>query len=403
MVNTPANSLSIKEARKLVLLNQGIHRPSAFGRGAKGTLSAIEHLGYVQIDTISVVERAHNHTLWNRNKSYSHKHLAQLQERGSIFEYWSHAAAFLPMRDFRFSLPRKKEYADGDTHWHAKDPKVAKRVLERIKSEGPLQARDFDEERVHQHAWGGMKPAKIALERLFIEGELMIAKREGFQKVFDLTERVLPTNVDTREPTQQELCEHLIRSYLRANGIGNPAHMAYLRKGLKATLSTVCSDLGENGELISVQVQGEPYYALPECMQALGAPLSQAKVVILSPFDNLLIQRKRMRSLFSFDYLIECYVTAAKRQYGYFSLPLLWGREFAGRLDAKIDRKSGILKLNHLALETKDIEGFASALRPSLHEFLDFNGGQRIEIDRISSAYSEHRQKDLEAFKVLLT
>ena len=157
----------------------------------------------------------------------------------------------------------------------------------------------------------------------------MIAKREGFQKVFDLTERVLPANVDTREPTHQELCEHLIKNYLRANGIGNPAQMAYLRKGYKTLLSKVCSNLHESGELIQIQVQSESYYALPECMQALSGPLSQTKVAILSPFDNLLIQRKRTSSLFSFDYLIECYVTAAKRQYGYFSLPLLWGRELA--------------------------------------------------------------------------
>jgi uncharacterized protein YcaQ len=402
LVNIGSNSLSVKEARKLVLLNQGIHRPSAFGRGLNGTHSAIEQLGYIQIDTISVVERAHNHTLWNRNKTYTQKHLTQLQESGDVFEYWSHAAAFLPMRDFRFSLPRKKAYANGDRHWHVKDPKVASRVLERIRSEGPLQARDFDEARIHQHAWGGMKPAKIALERLFMEGELMISKREGFQKVFDLTERVLPNHVDTREPTDQELCEHLIKSFLRANGIGSPAQMAYLRKGLKTTLSVVCRDLHENRELIQIQVQNEPYYALPECLAALSSPLSQSKVAILSPFDNLLIQRKRMSSLFSFDYLIECYVTAAKRQYGYFCLPLLWGREFAGRLDAKIDRKSGTLKLNHLALETKDIGTFAEALRPSLHEFLDFNGGKRIEIDRISSVYSEHRQKDFETIKAML-
>lgn len=403
MVESKPIKLSINDARKLILLAQGINRPSQFGTGVDGSCKAIEQLGYIQIDTISVVERAHLHTLWNRNKSFTDSHLVTLCEKRQVFEYWSHAAAYLPMCDFRFSLPRKKAYADGDRHWHAKDPKVAKRVIDRISAEGPLQARDFDEARIHQHAWGGIKPAKMALERLFMEGELMISKREGFQKVFDLTERVLPSGVDTQEPSHQELCEHLITRYLGAHSIGMPTEMAYLRKGMKSEVANVCRKMLENKRLVQVEVQGERYYALPEFMQDYSSPLSQRKVAILSPFDNLLIQRKRVNKLFDFNYLIECYVPVAKRKYGYFCLPLLWGREFAGRLDAKIDRKTETLTIKHLALETKHLETFANALKPSLEEFLKFNGGQRIQIDRISSAHSEHRKKDLDAVKILLT
>lgn len=403
MVNKSSQELSIKDARKLILLAQGIHRPSQFGSGLRGSRQVVEQLGYVQIDTISVVERAHLHTFWNRNKSFTPKHLTRLQETGEIFEYWSHAAAFLPMRDFRFSLPRKRAYANGDQHWYAKDAKVEKRVLDRIRAEGPLQAKDFDEARVGQHAWGGTKPAKQALERLFMEGTLMIAKRQGFQKVFDLTERVIPEHIDTREPTERELCEHLIHRFLAANCLGTPAEMAYLRKGLKAPLARVCLELQENGELVSLSVKGNHYYARANFMQGISTPVSRSKVAILSPFDNLLIQRKRTNALFDFDYVIECYVPAAKRQFGYFCLPLLWGREFAGRLDAKIDRKSGTLHLLHLRIETKNLTAFARALKPSLDEFMRFNRGHRIKIERISSAVSDHSKKDLDAFKLLLS
>lgn len=402
MVETEALNLSKAQARKLAILAQGLHRPSMFGTGEQGSLNALKHLGYVQIDTISVVERAHHHTFWNRNKSFKQEHIDHLQRRGDLFEYWSHAAAYLPMRDFRFSLLRKKAYADGDRHWHAKDPKVAKRVLQRIQQEGPLQARDFDEKRIHQHAWGGMKPAKIALERLFMEGELMIVERQGFQKVFDLTERALPSGVDTSEPTEQEFCAHLINSYLRANAFGSVAEFAYLRKGIKPVIKQVCQQMLEAGELIQVNLEQQRYYALPDLLAELATPLSRTKVAILSPFDNLVIQRKRVQQLFDFDYQIECYVPAAKRQYGYFCLPLLWGQQLVGRLDAKIDRKTGQLSLHHLSVETPHLSEFAQALRDSLTEFLRFNGGQSIRLGQVSSPLENLKQKDLDAIKHLL-
>src|SRR5690606_15028784 len=129
--------IPMEHAQALALGAQGLDRRAPFGRGAEGTLRAIEHLGYVQIDTISVVERAHHHVLWSRVPDYRPEHLHELQARDrKVFEYWSHAAAYLPMRDFRFSLPRKKSYASGRNHWFRKDPTVARQVLSRIRSEG---------------------------------------------------------------------------------------------------------------------------------------------------------------------------------------------------------------------------------------------------------------------------
>lgn len=376
-------SLSPGDARKLILQSQGIHREADLGRGNDAVLGAIKKLGYVQIDTISVIERAHHHTLWNRVKNYSHHHLDQLVEDKQIFEYWSHAAAYLPMCDFRFSLPRKQAIAGGEKHWYSQDKKTMKQVLDRIKIDGPMQSRDFDQTRIERAGWTDWKPAKRALEQLFMEGELMIVKRRGFQKVYDLTERVLPASIDTSSPSTEEFFDHLICNYLQSNGIGTPSEIAYLRKGIKADISARCAELLEDGVLEQYELKGQCYYLLKGQTDLLAAPMTRSKVKILSPFDNLLIQRKRMTEIFDFDYIIECYVPAAKRKYGYFCLPLLWGQTFAGRMDAKIDRKTGILDIFQLHVETNKSDQFLDALRSALSEFIQFNGGKDFQIHRI--------------------
>lgn len=376
-------SLSPAKARKLVLLCQNVH--AASGRGNKAVLNAIEQLGYIQIDTISVVERAHHHTLWNRVKTYQPAQLASLVDQKKVFEYWSHAAAYLPMRDYRYSLPRKHAIASGEKHWHLKDRKLTKLVLERIAQEGPLQAKDFEHQRSDKHTgWWDWKPAKRALEQLFIEGALMVVKRQGFQKIYDLTERVVPSGLDTSMPSAAEYHQHLITNYLTANGIGTPAQIGYLRKGMKPLIQRRCNEMLEDGQLIQVAVNQQDYFALPGVEGLLARPLSRSKVKILSPFDNLLIQRKRTLELFGFDYQIECYVPAKKRQYGYFSLPLLWGQAFAGRLDAKIYRKTGVLQLINLNVETPKSAAFLRALAPALIDFLAFNQGREIKVLKVS-------------------
>ena len=375
-------TMSLKDARKLVLISQGIHREKDHGKGMLAGHNAIEKLGYIQIDTISVIERAHHHTLWNRVNSYDASLLGELVEAKHIFEYWSHAAAFLPMRDFRYSLPRKNAIASGELHWYNKDNKATKHVLDRIRLDGPLQSKDFKQATISREGWGDWKPAKRALEQLFMEGELMIAKRQGFQKVYDLTERVLPDQVDTSTPSAREYHQHLIDNYLRSNGVGTPAQIAYLRKGLKPAIEKLCEELLEDGHLERVAINRQSYFLLAGQNQLLKTSLSRSRVKILSPFDNLLIQRKRTKALFNFDYLIECYVPAAKRQYGYFCLPLLWGQEFAGRMDAKINRKTGVLDIYNLYLETDKPDLFMQAFLPSLESFLQFNGGSDYRIHK---------------------
>ena len=181
--NKMTDSLSIQQARKLVLLSQRLPPARQAGSAIAATLSAVEHLGYVQIDTISVVQRAHHHTLWNRNPRYKISHLDQLLEDKQVFEYWSHAAAYLPMRDYRFSLFRKQAIANGDqNHWYERDEPLMKSVLKRIATEGPLMAKDFEHTGQKKIGEWTSKPAKRALECLFMQGELMVSYRVNFTR-----------------------------------------------------------------------------------------------------------------------------------------------------------------------------------------------------------------------------
>lgn len=375
-------SLSIAEARKLVLLSQRLPPPKQRGSALSTTLAAVEHLGYVQIDTISVIQRAHHHTLWNRNPRYREEHLHQLVEEGQLFEYWTHAASYLPMCDYRFTLPRKLAIARGEqNHWYRRDFGLMEAVLKRITAEGPLKAKDFEGDGSRSGDWKS-KPAKRALECLFMQGDLMISSRENFHKVYDLTERVLPEGVDTREPDWEEMGRYLIKSYLRANGLGQAAEIGYLRKEGKAALQNLLMEMELAGEVIPVNVAGELYYAMPAAFGLLEKPLRRSKLKILSPFDNLLIQRKRMRSLFDFDYLLECYLPKEKRIYGYFSLPILWNGGLVARMDCKADRKAEVLHINNLVFEpcVKKRERFLDALLKELPAFLGFNGCKTVAV-----------------------
>jgi len=381
-------SISIQQARKLVLLSQRLPPAKQTGSSITATLSAIEHLGYIQIDTISAIQRAHHHTLWNRNPRYKTSHLNELIADKQVFEYWSHAAAYLPMRDFRYSLVRKQAIANGEqNHWYERDGRMMKAVRGRIEAEGPLMAKDFEHTGKKSSEWTS-KPAKRALEYLFMQGELMVPCRVNFHKVYDLTERVIPEGTDMTAPDPEEQAHFLITRYLEANGLGQASEIAYLRKNTRPFVSVALQEMVSNGELIQVRAGGNSYYALPPSLELLSKPLTRSRLKILSPFDNLLIQRKRMQTLFGFDYSVECYLPEAKRQYGYFSLPVLWDGKLVARMDCKTDRKTSLLHIHHLALEPRLIktDAFALALHKELSSFLKFNNCSNLRVHKTTPA-----------------
>ncbi len=380
--------LSVEHARKLVLHSQQLPPRKRQGRAIEATLAAIEHLSYIQIDTISVIQRAHHHTLWNRNPRYQPAQLDQLVASKQVFEYWSHAAAYLPMRDYRFSLYRKCAIRTGAlNHWHARDAGIMKMVLERITVEGPLMARDFEHSGGKTGEWES-KPAKQALESLFMQGDLMISRRDKFHKVYDLSERVLPSGLNQTLPTDEEYARFLIKRFLNANGIALAGEFTYLLKNIKLQLLKTLQQMLADGELKQICVAGVEYYVLPQSLALLDKPLARNALKILSPFDNLLIQRKRMSALFGFDYQIECYVPANKRKYGYFVLPILWDGQLLARMDCKANRRTETLHVLNLVMEPgmKKQEAFSLALIKELKTFMRFNGTRAVVLNQVSCA-----------------
>jgi hypothetical protein len=379
--------------RRIALHQQGLLQMQSFGRGKNAALRAIEQIGYVQIDTISVVERAHHHVFWSRVPNYQPRFLDQLVAERKLFEYWFHAAAWLPMRDYRFALPRMAQM-NGERSWfEGSDRKLMHEVLVRIEAEGPLRARDFEDTRSSNTGWWDWKPAKQALEQLFMQGELMVSYREGFQKVYDLPERVLPEWVDTRVPDLDEYAGHLIDTTLRAHGFATSASMSYLRKGqkLRDAIKRQLQQRIESGLLTTV-VSGKnnPVYIDPELLET-RAPRSLAQVRILSPFDNTVIQRQRSRELFAFDYQIECYVPEGMRQFGYFCLPLMYRDRLVGRIDCKAHRADKVLEIKSLHLEHKVDDDFDELLLEALTAFAAFNLCPRLQPR--STAANDHLRR----------
>ncbi|HDZ07964.1 winged helix-turn-helix domain-containing protein [Pseudohongiella sp.] len=363
--------------RRMALIAQGLLQSQPFGRGLAGARNAIDHLGYVQIDTISVVERAHHHVLFSRVPGFKPAMINQLMRSRDIFEYWSHAAAFLPMADFRFSLPYKHAIKSGKTHWFRhRDDKLMRELLARIRSDGPLRSRDIDAGDRKQAGWWDWKPAKKALEQLYMQGDLMVSDREGFQKSYDLTERVLPAGVDTQMPTLEEFSAHLMEQQLRCHGLVSLKGLTYLRRNaeLRSAVKNLVDERLTQGQLQQVGVSNGDVFVLPAGALDKRLPRVPDRLLILSPFDNSVIQRDRLKALFDYDYQIECYVPAAKRQYGYFCLPLLYRDEFIGRMDCKAHRKTGELEIKSLYLESYgfDEETVIAALVDAVQEFCRF-------------------------------
>ncbi len=385
--------------RRIALSAQGLLQASPFGRGLSGAQKAINHLGYIQIDTISVVQRAHHHVFRSRVPNYHPDMLHRLLARRGIFEYWAHAAAFLPMDDYRFSLPYKNAIKSGRRHWfRSRDKKLMADLLNRIRAEGPLRSRDVEESRGTGAGWWDWKPAKRALEQLYMQGDLMVAARDGFQKTYDLPERVLPADVDTRPPTGEEYAAHLIGQALRCHGMVSLKGITYQRRdaALRAAVKAQIDDGLARGDYQLLALNsGERLITRPQLLDE-ATPRAPGRLVILSPFDNAVIQRARLQSLFNFDYQIECYVPEAKREYGYFCLPLLYRDQFVGRLDAKAHRKQKMLEIKslHFCEHTHNPDDVLRALAVSLQDFLSFQDCDALKLEGI---HPDHLRQPLQA------
>ena len=385
---TPGRTPTPARLRSLALEHQGLVGKRKLGTGLAGAEKALNQIGHVQIDTISVVARAHHHILYNRVNRYDESLLNRLVKTRRAFEYWSHAASYLPMRDFRFVLPMMRGVARGEWGWwhHGADARTRAWVLDRIRAEGPLIARDFENPDKRRSGWWDWKPAKRALEHLFMAGELTCIERQGLEKRYELMERFLPSDIDTREPDIEEHADFLIDVTLRAHGFATARTVNYLRRDakVKATVRRRLADKIRAGDLAQYRDDaGEIIYARPGAFDRAPKRFAH-EVHILSPFDNVVIQRKRALQVFDFDYTIECYTPAAKRRYGYFSLPLLFRDRLVGRMDCKAHRSEGLFEIKALYLEAEVPERFLGAFASAVVDYAAFTGCQDIAIRTVT-------------------
>lgn len=378
----------LKRLRRLALASQGLLQAQPYGRGLAGARKAISHIGYVQVDTISVVQRAHHHVFHSRVPGFKPAMTNQMLREGDIFEYWAHAAAFLPVADFRFSLPYKHAIKSGQTHWYRNpDKTLMGELLARIRSDGPLRSRDVESSTRKQTGWWDWKPAKKALEQLYMQGDLMVCDREGFQKTYDLTERVLPSHVNSQMPTLEEFAQHLVDQQLRCHGFVSLKGLTYQRRNpaLRKAVETLIEERLLQGGLERVDVSGGETFVLVSGALDQPLPRLRSRMLILSPFDNSVIQRQRLKAVFGYDYQLECYVPEARRQYGYFCLPLLYRDAFIGRMDCKAHRKSRHLeiKLLHLEPHRFDEEAVVAAFADAIRQFCHFQECDSVSVDRV--------------------
>jgi uncharacterized protein YcaQ len=353
--------LSQREARAIMLAAQGLDCRSPKKATKKDVLGAVRRMGVLQIDTIHVVARSPYLVLWSRLGLYEPGWLDELLAEGAIFEYWAHEASFLPVEDYRLYRHRMLnaeamgwKYSRAWVEAHRSE--VAE-LLKHIRSRGAVRAADFQRTDGKAGGWWEWKTEKRALESLFTAGELMIARRHNFQRVYDLRERVLPGWNDNQLPSPEEVRRELALKAVRALGITTAGWVSdYFRMPKRETLLAVFA-LAEEGAILSAEVEGwkEPAFVHRK-NRALVKAASAGRIkpeltTLLSPFDPLVWDRARASVMFDFDYRLECYTPEPKRRYGYFTLPLLRRGALAGRLDAKAHRKEGVFEIKSLYLE----------------------------------------------------
>jgi len=335
-------ALSKACAKRLWLRAQRLDCAAPFGHGPEATRAAVEHLGYVQIDTINVIERCHHHILFTRIPSYQRAHLRQAQSVDkTLFEYWTHALSYVPSRDIRFFLGAMRRYRP--SRWFgAVTKEEVRKVVALIRKGGPLTIRDIDDDvRVERvHPWASRKPSKRALQVAFYMGLLTISERAGMLKTYELLDRHFDWEVRPRPASEHQIIRYLLERGLRAQGLvslGSVCHLDAKRKPLVRQLIEACV---RRRELVSVAVEGAgklEHWARPQDLEK-NADAPKERVHILSPFDPLVIQRKRLELFFNYAHRFEAYLPKEKRVFGYLALPVLLGEEVVAAIDLKADR-----------------------------------------------------------------
>jgi hypothetical protein len=341
-----SHSLAKIEARRIWLRAQRLDTSIPFGEGPAATAAAVDHLGYVQIDTINVIERSHHHILWTRIPAYRRADLRQAQSVDkSVFEYWTHALSYVPSKDFRFFIPDMRYHRREGHKWFSEvKPADLRKVMRLLKKDGALTIRDIDDDVLIEklHLWSSRKPSKRALQLAFYTGAVTVSERNGMLKTYELTARHFGWDKPPKPATTAEVTGYLLDRALRAQGLVSLDSICHLDAPNKAAIRRLIEARVRRKELVPAALEGagkQQHWMRPETLEGRGESDSEL-VHILSPFDPLIIQRKRTHLFFDYEHRFEAYVPKEKRRFGYFALPVLVGDNIVAALDLKTDRKN---------------------------------------------------------------
>ena len=378
--------LTKTEARQIWLRAQRLDSSTPFGDGPQATAAAVEHLGYVQIDTINVIERSHHHILWTRIPNYQRADLRQAQSVDkTIFEYWTHALSYVPAKDLRFFLPAMRRHRREGHKWLSSvKPSDLRKVLRLIRRDGALTIRDIDDDVLvdKEHLWASRKPSKRALQLAFYTGVLTISERNGMLKTYDLMARHFGWERPPKPASAKEASAYLLDRALRSQGLVSLDSICHLDAPSKPSIRRLIEARVRRKELVPVALEGagkQEHWARPEALETSDGGAFEL-VHILSPFDPLIIQRKRTELFFGYGHRFEAYVPKEKRLFGYFALPVLVGDDIVAALDLKTDRKSRKLLLQKWSWVGAAPRGARKELKrrieEELHRFERFQLGE---------------------------
>jgi uncharacterized protein YcaQ len=383
--------VSQAEARRIALAAQGLARPRPARADRRALRGLVDRLGVVQIDSVNVLVRSHYLPAWSRLGAYDRSALDALAHEAprTMFEYWGHEASLLPVAAqplFRWRMARAEHDAWGRMKRIARQrPELVRDVLAIVRERGPIAASDIElaeKKKKRNGGWWGWSETKVAIEWLFWSGQVTSARRRGFERLYDLPERVIPSAIlATTTPSEADAQRELVAVAARALGIASEADLRdYFRLPLPGARRAV-AELVEAGELVAATVEGwrKPAYLHRDA--DVPARVDPDRLALLSPFDSLIWFRDRTERLFGMRYRIEIYVPAPKRVHGYYVLPLLAGDRLVARVDLKADRGSGALRVQAAHGEPgTPAARSAGALARELAGLASWLGLERVEV-----------------------
>ena len=393
--------LSADEARRAALWAQGLLGGTVVPKSEAGRERAVgdmlEHLGAVQLDTISVLARSHELVAYARLGAIGRTAVESAYWNGdSAFEYWSHAACILPMSEWPWFAFRRRHYARRGQRWHGVPAKALQGILKRLRDEGPLTTKDLGGAKKSGY-WWDWSEAKIAMEWLLDIGEVVVAQRTGWRRVYDLPERVVPATLRQQRrwaeadgihgPDDGECLRRLVQLGGHSVGVGTASDIADIhRLGITETLAHIADT-----DLVEVSVRGwsQRAWASPRALEWLGSgSRARSRTTLLSPFDSLIWNRDRMERLFDMEHRIEAYTPSAKRVHGYFAMPVLHGGQLVARVDPA--REKATLVAKRVTLEVTragtPVRGAIDGTARALNEAASWVGAERIRVDEVVPA-----------------